>query len=1069
MGAWEKPSLPEKSHPNLFLKSTLRQPVRTLFLLLLTGVLSFAFTLRAGEYRLIRQEAERIGGYYRAIGELHWDGEAPDLRGVTEYLEDCPYVKTVNLGTETSGVIQNGLSNVNFTYSLSSNQDPASDVSNFNVLFLGEYLYSGRMGNRYGFVFRVEEVLGAYPEYLEPGKEVILYGTALGHIRGGLEEGQRYLLRGYYSYSLDYSFQNRYSLLDSPKPKKQAYGIYEMMPLWGNGQMYLQVPGDWDLREDACSEIVQALSLVEENRSAVYVHAYRDVSASRRMQESDHTFYLAEGRWPNREDNDAGLRVCAIHRDLAELRGLQVGDTLTLKLRDADPLLFDGGCAETDPERYAARKTQTESFEIVGIFGEIAEQPVHFNEVYIPISAYPGSFPQDFHLTTYTFTRYYTTGGTAISSQSTTERSAGTFVLNHPGEEGAFLEETSGALAALGLRANFLENGWDAFQGAVTPMKASALSGTLLFAGILTVALCLAAFLYFRFRRKELAVSRALGVPAGICIPGILLPLVLVGGLGILAGCLAAWGYIGSHTGQILRTLAELGGEGEPSGLSLGYLSLLFAGQLALLLAIGLLFAVPMANRPVLALLQSGSQKHPRAASEAAPAKQSIRHTSAAPALPPVLRQEPASPSAASPARKPGSASLLRFAGRCVRRSPGKGLLIAALAAAFQVGLMFLQVTTVQNETQLATLYDTVAVDLDIVKAYSTTGSDNDRGFLYQRTLDNILSSGYISGCYLESAITAEDVRQVDAQTGYILERPDESTGLTETLHARVESFSNPERFFADGLNSTYQITWLEGWDESIFSKEQPELLPAVVPKALYDSMNAQESGRIAVLISTPHGIAIGKFTVAGISEGGPGSILAPLWGMQNVMQDDMTYGKAAFTIDPARNRGLDTFRQALEEILSAPGAGTVPLAAVLWDQELTQAVGPLDRVITFLQTLYPIVVVLSALAAAGGTVLVTMTLSRDTAIFRVLGSSRRRSQTMLCLQTIPVCLAGLVVGHMGAWLLACGSLGDGAKALMLPALGCGALYLAAATLAAIGCAKAMTGKNPLHLLQVRE
>ena len=836
-----------------------------------------------------------------------------------------------------------------------------------------------------------------------------------------------------------------------------------MMPLWENGDMYLEAPENLDLNLEPA--IAQALYLVEENRKAVYVYAYMDVSASRWMQESDRTFYLAEGRWPDREDNDAGRQVCAIHRDLAELRGLQVGDTLTLKLRNVDELLYFGNCGDADPERYAALKTQTEAFEIVGIFGEIAEQPVHFYEVYIPLSAYPDSFPADFHLTTYTYTHYYTTGGTAIFSDSTTERSAGTFVLNAPEEEAVFLTETEAELAALGFRADFLENGWDAFQAAVTPMKASALSGTLLFAGILTVALCLAGFLFFRFRRKELAISRALGVPAGTCIRTILLPLALVGRIGILAGCLAAWGYISSHAGQLLQAFAEFDSKETASGLSLGYLSLLFAEQFSLLLVIGSLFAVLMANRPVLALLQGGSQKRTRTAKpEPAPVNPPRGDT------PTAVPVEPRGKPVAQPAaRKPGPASLLRFAGRCVRRCPGKSLLIAVLAAAFLVGLMFLQVATVRNETELNTLYDTVAVDLDIVKAYSTTGSDNDRGFLYQSTLDSVLASGFVSGCYLESEIAAEDVRQVDAQTGYILERPDESTGLTETLHASVQSFSEPERFFSDGLNSTYQITWLDGWDESIFTRELPDVLPAVVPKALYDSMNAQESGMIAVLMSTQDGVAIGKFTVAGTSEGGLGRILAPLWVMQALMEDSMTYYKATFTIDPAKNKELDTFRQALEAIISAPKAGTVPLAAVLWDQELTQAVKPLERVISFMRTLYPIVVILSALASAGVTILVTVTFAKDAAIFRVLGSSRRRTQVMLWLLTVPLCLAGLVMGHVEARLLAYGSLGTGAKALMLPALDCAALYLAAAALAAISCAKAMTAKNPLQLLQVKE
>lgn len=1043
--------------PNIFLKSTLRQPVRTVFLLLLIGVLSFTFTLRAGEYLLTVRESERIGGQYRAIGELVWDKEAatPDFETAAGYLEQAPYVETVNLGIATSGVFQEGLYNVNMPYG--GPNDPNS-VNGWDVFFRGELLYSGRQRQSYGFVFRVEEVLGAYPEYLEPGKEVILWGTNLGSLQRDLVDGGVYLLRGHFNVVLESDFRTRQPLLDSPKPDYVPYCIYEMKPLYTDGPLFLEVPEPVSLTEAALIPVAEELRLVEENRRAMYVQAYTDVSASRRMQESDRTFYLASGRWPDRADNDAGRRVCAIHRDFAEARGLQVGDTLTLKLRSLENVGFFGDCAEENPKAYGAIPTRTETFEIVGIFGEIAEVSQHFQEILIPLSAYPDSFPQDFRLTSYTYAHYWNDEAGNIHGESVTENRMGTFVLTAPREQAAFLAETRDELAAMGLRAEFLDSGWEAFQAAVVPVKESALSGALLFAGILALALSLACFLYFRFRRKELAVCRALGVPAAACTRAVMLPLGMIGGGGILTGCAAAKGYLDAHAGQMLEAFASFGG-GEASLPGVWFVPLL-ARQLALLLGIGVLFILPETRSPVLRLIQGSSRKQTKQTDSVSMAPDEGVSDAGS-------RAEPIFAAAPLPAgRKPGVASLLRFAGRYARRSPAKGMLIALLAASFTVGLAWIQVAAVHNEAELNKLYDTVRVELNVVRANTQALFGDSRGFLRDRTVKDILNSGYIAGSYLEAEIQTEDVRRIDPETGYMLPGEADESGRPRTVKLAVQTFSNPEKFFSDGMNIAYRISWLEGWDEGIFTADHGEEMPVVIPRALYQTMDADKTGRIGVIFSTEEGLAIGTLTVAGVYDGGSGKLLAPLWVMEAVLGDGLTYCKAAFSIDPSRNRDLEVFREELQTLLDQPDAGTAPMTAVLWDQELTGAVRPLERVITFMRTLYPIVAALSALASAGITLLVTVTLSRDAAIFRVLGNGRRRTRAMLWLQTLPMCLCGLLAGLTAVWFL---TGGPGAAGVPVSGLGCAGLYLLAAVLAAVGSGAVMTARNPLELLQVKE
>lgn len=181
-----------------------------------------------------------------------------------------------------------------------------------------------------------------------------------------------------------------------------------------------------------------------------------------------------------------------------------------------------------------------------------------------------------------------------------------------------------------------------------------------------------------------------------------------------------------------------------------------------------------------------------------------------------------------------------------------------------------------------------------------------------------------------------------------------------------------------------------------------------------------------------------------------------------------MKYSRVMLTIDPAKNCLLNEFRVLATDILA--GGGNVDLTAVYWDQELRQAIAPMEQVIAFMKALYPVTLGLSFLVAAGVAVLLTLMSAKEAAILRVLGNSKARCRVILCLQTVLVCLVGLVMGHVGAVVMAYLMLPAGdAAGLMVPALGRVGLYLLYTVLGAAGTSAVMTEKNPLELLQVKE
>jgi len=79
---------------NVFIKSMLRQPVRSLLLILLIGVASFAFVVRAVEYVVVRRQIQEIASFYNSIGVLHHvDGNiAADISAAAELISSSPYV-----------------------------------------------------------------------------------------------------------------------------------------------------------------------------------------------------------------------------------------------------------------------------------------------------------------------------------------------------------------------------------------------------------------------------------------------------------------------------------------------------------------------------------------------------------------------------------------------------------------------------------------------------------------------------------------------------------------------------------------------------------------------------------------------------------------------------------------------------------------------------------------------------------------------------------------------------------------------------------------------------------------
>lgn len=600
----------------VFLKSTLRQPVRTIFLLLLIGVIAFAFATRTGEYLLIRQEVAEAGSYYRSIGTLEALREDVDYHAVTEYLEENDKVGVVNRVRRTSGLLLEGVYNAdvngyNYPFYIDtagipdyreggySTPETAGDIPFFcpyDVLFYGTYTYGARMGwgeeePYYYCNFTVDEVLIGHPEHVSQGKKIVVtVSSGLVPENQMPQVGERYLIRATYN-GVDERTLDMFT--------RDSFLYFTLNPLWRDGPMFLEAPTDLDLEQPQYERMREELQMVRDNQRAIQVIGMEDLSAYPEVQTRG--IYLTDGRWFTAEDNASGQPMCVLHRVLAQSLDLEVGDTLTLELRNIGNWNGYAGDEEWSMEidDYLNPATEMVEFQIVGLlelsYGVALYQSDHTLWNYFTLNGIPDNFA-------YTYANEDTISGSS-------------FVLTSPEEEDAFLMETQEDLRALGVRAVFYETGWDNFKTSAEAMTGAALGNVLIFGVVLLACLLLASFLYFRFRRRDVAISRALGLPAGKCVGSAALPLILVGGIGTVVGCALAWAYVDATAGSLLAPLTELssGESGEAAAavatLPILWLVLLMAGLVVLLAVLVLIFSAVTARKSPLALLQGGSNR----------------------------------------------------------------------------------------------------------------------------------------------------------------------------------------------------------------------------------------------------------------------------------------------------------------------------------------------------------------------------------------------------------------------------------------------------------------------------
>ena len=1040
--------------PNVFLRSTLRQPGKVLCLVLVAALTVFAFVSRASEYLLIKQETDRLAEYYAAIGTLESATGDPwaDTREAAAYLEASPYVKTVNSYDCTIGIIQDDICNADL--------DNRTNTS-AGMCFTGTLLdWDERT-----FYFRAEEVFSGYPEHVGPGRLMAVTWSgnrtnaeATDAAFAALEKGGRYLVRALY-----------YPFAGSRVTYDEAGGVGKtFVSLIGlaEDRFFYPVPEDGEIEwtRAALSGWRERVREDRDTQHGLNVIAVRDMSALPMLRDTAQGLYLAAGRWLTAEDHRRGAPLCVVNDEFAALRDLEVGDTLTLELRDLPSTFgyFDNCTSLPYGTMMERAKKAAVTYEIAGIYGHLADYSSTFvrNDVYVPASTVPEGFAMSRRdpvrdagagLSDYTGTfdwrRAYQSGG---GFDSLPRPGTVSFVLTGPEAKAPFLAESREALAKLGFQVSLLENNWERFEAAAGPLRRSALLGTLLFAVILSAALGIIVLAYFRMRRKELPIVRSLGVPAAVCVRQVSAPLLGLGLAGILTGGALGWWYTLQQGAEKLEGLQAFGGAAD-AALGPEILVALLGGVFALLAALTVGGAVLLFRRPVLVLLQGSAHPAGRRAFVGPAPLGGVSSVKRQMALP--KRNAPSKAAGPTVRTKPqtGCRSLnirciLRFTWRHIARAKLKTALTIALAAGFTAGLAAMELSVQNGRERIDWLYEHTAVEAEL-----NAGQVSIRG----GTVEALLDTGTVAEAYLEGSAEAALIRYtpgMEAEEHVSIlggkKMPDQAAVGDDMLGVGLRAVGDEGIFLTPaGSGSRVTITYFGGWDGSLFAEDFGGDFPVILPRELYD----EYGGTIALSWKGLH-ICEAAGIYDGTVDGGGSPVLVPLSAYQRLGGDRVSYSKVHLWLDPALNRDLEPFLRGAE----AAEAVQSGLRTVIWDEELRLAVAPLEQSVELTAVLYPAALVLALLTAAGTAVLFTLLSAKYAAILRVQGTGKVQTAAVLLLQQMLPCLTGLTLGGAGS-LLAGGAVSGAA------------FYLTAGIAGAAVSAMLLVRKNPMELLQMRE
>jgi hypothetical protein len=1092
---WSVPTL----RKNIFAKSMLRQPIRSLLIILLIAAAAFAFVVRAAEYSAIRNHF--LGADYHAVGFVDGVGPLDDISHIADFLSDSPHMGMEDRRHSAVGVLP-FYSNDILGGTPRSSEDPlAHNYAIFTGTLQSIWVNDADFGDFPGewvmLHFLPTEIYAGFPEHVgdmaEHHQDVLLWyyqgrgpwgeEVSPDAAIANMEIDGEYLVMGRF----DSIATARHPGFAHIQP---MFGIFPRPNLfaWDNSLEIVMLDehsGLWYADSDdtaALENLADRIAFLNHRQRAVTITATKDMTMMPEVLSEDgrhrRITHIFQGRMIDYDDYANSRHVATVSARFFYHRNMELGDILTIEI-PANQTLVDmqATISGFDPiihGDHLVPPAYTLELEVVGFFyGDPAAQ------IYVPSSVLPNIHVE------------------GIDGLLTSQYS---FVLDSARFEQQFYLEYREILLEMAAVLTVLwSEAGDFWQVMDFTMLTSAFNVGLTGA-ILLLVLLLTTFVFLRQRWRDLAISRATGSSIKRVLLHLMLTVFLFGIPAVAIGGGGGLAFVNSdfYSSELLISLVDIPPPPDVEGMveewarivmrvyeanlppqivpdifSLEFGIALCAATFVLLLIFAMIGSVFVIKRPVLEMLQGGSGVKANFTAAEGEGGEFVVQGAAA--------KEVSFPRKALPL-----SIGRRFTGRFgfvlrqIVRSRQKSILTLSIALLFTVSMIYLQESMVRTQDEVDRLYDETVVRAEI----STVGWQLvPRRFVDLAVESDMATNIYYEAAFFESFLIAPDEAGGIPENwqeiiGFEPLRPmnswenwsalDRISGITD-LEMFLEVHSNVE---SGGNWGSIHIDFASSFDVSTFTYSEGSPIPIIVPEQAFEdrSLSFGEQMLLAMRIPRSNPIVWVSYpaVIAGTHNGhvrdwiAVDSIMVPMpfEFFDNVAGREMLYYRINFDVTPEYNRHL---YEVLDEFGPAFFALGQRPEIMLWDSQLNELTGAMEWVLLFLELLYPVTLVVAAAISLVLSMLLIMQMGKSAAIMRSLGASKRSVCAALWGEQLGVFVMGIVFG-----LVAVFALGWGFEPTEI---------LAAAAVCLVGAAIGsllatiivVVMRPPIEMLQIRE
>jgi len=791
---------------NIFLKSVLRQPIRTLILALLVGIAAFAFVARAAEFIVVRSEIRRVEGFFPSIGVLSPTNpqnftEYHDVSHAAQIISQSRYLAFEDRRVFTQGVLQDRRNTASHVVPF-NHMVPA--LEGLDIKVFDQYFYAivvneprlvtlGDM-NFFMIFMEVDGHIVGDPMALRPypltftndrgqtatvlsrqnfflpitEREAELYRQGRFNPVASLTSGRRYIFRaieqdispggidgtGTRWYLRPLGGEDGFKLEERPVPGRPDINFFELniFEELRDENLVFYV----DVRDQAAvnaklASIRDDIDLADMNLSSVTVVGTQDMTAIPRFTDQNHARLLDRdgGRWLNHDDHINANPVALIPGRLAIRSDLRLGETFTITLRN------NPRPAWIDQETNSLWSLRTEGWwehTYRGWWGMASGdnwREVETYELTLEVVGVYWFFPPVGEVDNFSANEIFIPASLIPDGfgwdGAPLLSGMYSFTLNSARHEDAFIREYSDTMEDLGFTIGFLPSGFDVFDAAMAPIRTSITINLAAFTAVSILILALVVFLYLRQWSKALAIVRALGLPTGTAMRRFFTPVFCIWMPAIAIGAVAGWLF---SLGQAESTLAAVEGLGQAVYVNAN-ISLFFAlfACIVLLTVAGVISSgFVVAGRPVLEQIQGTGVKR-------------VKVLPVADAGAIDFKLPAAGFNVGEPLRTTAKAAFVagfRHITRRIVRTPVKSLLALVLALFFVVSLGWMSHTIQFTEAEIERFMYTTVITADITRLAAEDRGTIEFGFenayIGQVAIDTVLNSGFVQDAYLEAS-----------------------------------------------------------------------------------------------------------------------------------------------------------------------------------------------------------------------------------------------------------------------------------------------------------------------------